>query len=100
MKKTTVELINNEMVISGDLTQGTIMSLLERALGLLPSESTLNINLQAVERCDSASVAFLTTLMRESRLRRTVIQFYNLPKQMLQISRVCGLENVLPVAEL
>ncbi len=87
------------MFITGDLTQDTVMSALAQSIKLLARDSHYKVNLSAVGRCDSASLAFLTALMREGKSKGTQLQFNHLPMQMLQIGKVSGLIDILPIAE-
>lgn len=75
------------------------MAALEQSMVLLPSNQDILINLSGVTGCDSSSLAFLTALMRESKKRRTQLKFCDMPSQMLQIGRVSGLDNVLPITK-
>jgi phospholipid transport system transporter-binding protein len=94
-----VSIDKNEMQIIGALTQDTVMSVLQESVQLLPSNAKLTINLSGVERCDSASLALLSALMRACKDKSTQLQFSHLPSQMRQIASVSGLDNILPIAE-
>ncbi len=75
------------------------MSALERCNVLLPSNRDIQVDLSAISRCDSASLAFLTALLREGKTKKLNIRFINMPNQMLQIGMVSGLDHILPLAE-
>jgi phospholipid transport system transporter-binding protein len=94
-----ITLQGSEMLISGKLTHETVMFALAKSETLMPSNKAIDVNLQAVSRCDSASLAFLTALMRLSQSKRTRLNFIHVPSQMLQIGRVSGLDNLLPIAQ-
>ncbi len=99
MNIVTVRKTDNILYITGDLTQDTVMSALEQCCKLLVPRTHMDIDFSAITRCDSASVAFLTALLREGKGKEVQLRFSHLPEQMLQISRVSGLENILPLAE-
>jgi anti-anti-sigma factor len=94
-----VTLQNNELVITGPLTQNTVQALLEKSKALLPINGKFYVNLAQVERCDSASLAFLTSLLREAKKKQTQLTFVHLPKLMYQLGRVSGLTNLLPLED-
>jgi anti-anti-sigma factor len=94
-----VLLKGNELEIMGELTHETVMLALAQSIPLLTSNSHLKVNLQGISRCDSSSVAYLTALLRECKLKRTQLQLTHMPKQMRQISSVSGLDDILPIAE-
>ncbi|MBS0286206.1 MAG: STAS domain-containing protein [Proteobacteria bacterium] len=100
MNTVKVSIKDDNLIISGELTQDTVMSALAQCQKLLPRGKEIEVNLSAVIRCDSASLAFLTALIRESNAKQSKLRFTNLPKQMLQIGRVSGLDSILPLAEL
>lgn len=94
-----VTLINNELIVSGSLTKQTVQKVLEKCKGLLPAKKTIYVNLAKVDKCDSASLAFLTALLREGKSKQTQIFFVHLPKLMYELGRVSGLNNVLPLEQ-
>jgi phospholipid transport system transporter-binding protein len=49
-----------------------------------------------VTRSDSAGLALLIEWLRESERLGKSITFLNMPAQMQSISRLCGLDGVLP----
>lgn len=75
------------------------MSALEQCSKLLTSNTEFEVNFSAIARCDSASLAFLTALLRMGKAKTIRFRFSHLPTQMLQIGKVSGLENILPLAE-
>ena len=75
------------------------MPALERCKMFLPSNQDIEVDLSAIGRCDSASLALLTALLREAKTKKLNMRFTHIPKQMLQIGRVSGLDNILPLAE-
>ncbi len=90
---------NNELIISGPLTQSTVQGMLEKSKALVPQQGKIYVNLANVERCDSASLAFLTALLREAKKKQTQLLFIHLPKLMYALGRVSGLNNLLPLEE-
>lgn len=86
-----------DVLIAGPLTQETVMVALSQCSALLPPQTPVTFNLKGVTDCDSASLAFLIALMRAAKASRTVLSFSNLPKQMMDLSQVSGLNGILPI---
>lgn len=78
--------------LSGDLTLSRIPALLSQA----PALAALAVlDLAAVGRTDSAGLAFLIELARQSRQRGGALQFCNAPAQMQQLAQFFGVDAVL-----
>lgn len=86
-----------DILIGGPLTQDTVMEALSQCTALLPQQTPVTFNLKGVTDCDSASLALLIALMRAAKETRTVLSFSNLPKQMMDLSQVSGLNGILPI---
>jgi len=87
----------DEIIITGKLVQNSVMRVLRQCEALLPFKQELKINLAGVEGCDSASLALLTALMRLAEKRGTTLSFIHLPKQMMSLCKVSGIETILPI---
>ena len=59
----------------------------------------IEVDLNGVTRADSAGLALLVELMRESGRNGRRISFCHVPAQLLSIARVCGLEEILSLSE-
>jgi len=77
--------------LTGELTFATVASLLEE-LTAQPSQPAI-LDLQEVTRTDSAGVALLIELLRQTKSQP--ITFQNLPPQMLSIAEICGVRMLL-----
>lgn len=88
---------NNELRVGGELTQDTAMMALGACEKLLTPNQNLQVNLREVTRCDSAGLAFLMALLREGNRKKIQLRFTHLPKQLLDLIRVSGLDDILPV---
>lgn len=69
-----------------------------RALIKRASIDPLLIDCSAVERSSSVGLSLLLCLMRDAKATGRRIQIVGLPKDMLDIARVSGLDRVLPLA--
>lgn len=83
--------------LSGELTMQTVPALWQQAAAQLPpAGQAMIVDLDAVERCDSAALALLVEWMRAAGARGVEVGFRNLPRQLRDIARLTGLEDMLP----
>jgi len=82
------------LLVSGELSMKTVPALLEQNY-LRDISGTIDIDLQNVERADSAGVALLIEWQRTARQQQQKICFQNIPSQMLAIARLCGVDELL-----
>ncbi len=86
------------MQLCGVLDLASVPALLQDIDGLDYEASSVTVDLKTVEHADSAGVALLLAWMRHARHAEREIRFLNMPTQMLNIARVSGLDEVLPLA--
>lgn len=86
------------MQLCGVLDLASVPALLQDIDGLDYETSSVIVDLKTVEHADSAGVALLLAWMRHARHAEREIRFLNMPTQMLNIARVSGLDEVLPLA--
>lgn len=98
MKQVTTE--NNQCMVSGPLTFDTIISVTNQFKPLLPSDAKFIVNFSKVTKCDSASLAFITGILREAKQRKLDIHFIGVPDQLSNLIRVGGLDSILPISQL
>jgi len=92
------QLKEGQLQLSGDLLFDTVPKLADAAIALLIPDRPLTIDLAAVERCDSAGLVLLLELLQHATAIDCRLQFYALPRSLLEISRLSGAEELLPVA--
>lgn len=84
--------------VVGSLSFGGILPLLQQSSSFFDGKTPLTFNLEGVEKTDSAGLALLVEWMALAKKKEQYITFTNIPKQMLDIARVSGLDTVLPVS--
>lgn len=94
MKKTEINFENNTFTLKGKLTAQSVIGVLTKTKALVPYEQQLSVNLKEVTHCDSAGLAYLIEILRESKKKRSIIVFEEVPQQILDLSRVSGLEHL------
>lgn len=98
MKATQLkELDTGEIEVSGTLGFTDVTALLKSSLGFFDGQAALVFDLEQVEKTDSAGLALLLEWMVLAQQSGQSIAFKEIPKQMLEIARVSGLEEILPV---
>ena len=85
--------------VKGPLKQDSVTGAFEQCLSFLAAKDPVKIDLIGVTQCDSSSLAFLTALMRESKKRDVQITFLHIPKQMLDLGKVSGINELLPIVD-
>ena len=83
--------------LNGCLSFKTVDRLLRDSASLFSSAAPLVVDLSGVERTDSAGLALLVEWMKMARRTGKGLTFCNMPEQMLEIARTCGLVDVLPI---
>ena len=84
--------------IVGTLSFDNVTSLLDESMSMFDGKSVLKFDLEAVDKSDSAGLALLIEWMSLATKKGQSVSFVNLPKQMLDIASVSGLNEVLPLA--
>jgi len=93
----TVDAKSNAIQLSGELSFSTVKLALEQSSGMFEPMAALDIDLAEVSRSDSAGLALLVHWMRQAKEENKKIIFHNIPKQMLAIADVSGLNELLPI---
>jgi phospholipid transport system transporter-binding protein len=90
---------NGSWLLEGELGAASVPALLARATPALKGSGDIEVDLKGVTRADSAGLALLVELMRESSRNDRRIAFNHVPAQLLSIARVCGLEEILSLSK-
>lgn len=84
-------------VVDGEMSFASVERLLSESRTLFSTQSSLLFDLSGIQHADSAGVALLVEWLRLSKERELVLQFRNIPDQMLAIIEVSDLEQRLPI---
>lgn len=84
-------------MFKGALTFETVMELWNTQEQFFASDVPVAFDLKEVKRTDSAGLALLMALFREAMVRHKRLHFINLPKQLIDIASVSGVESILPI---
>ncbi len=86
---------NGCWLLEGELNFSSVLGVLELSLTDLTGSQEIQVDLKGVTRADSAGLALLLEWLRESERAGKAITFTNVPEQLLAISRLCGLDEIL-----
>lgn len=89
---------DGRLMLEGELSFETVVRLLGEMRRQLDQGTEIQVDLQGVSRADSAGLALLVEWMRNAKALGKSIQYLNIPQQMLDIARVSGLDQVLPLS--
>jgi len=89
---------NGNWLLEGELDYHTVPGVLARSAACIRGEGAIQVDLRGVSRADSAGLALLVAWLRNAERAGRSISFVNVPEQLLLIARVCGLEEILPLA--
>ena len=83
------------LLLTGELSMNTVPELLKQGFLQGESDAEIRVDLQGVERADSAGVALLIEWQRDASRQQRSISFQNIPSQMLAIARLSGVDELL-----
>ncbi len=89
-----------QMAVLGEATVETVESLFVEGLAFMKKAGKLDINFGALTRVDSAALALLFGWIRVARQQNILLTFSDLPQQVLDLSRVAGIDTLLPTVTL
>lgn len=95
--KTKLSLNNDCIVVSGLLTRDAISKAFEKKATELLSQPQLKVDLSAVERGDTAGLAWLLLLVEQANQRKVTLQFINIPEDLQKLAKLSAVSPFLPV---
>ncbi|TAL47083.1 MAG: STAS domain-containing protein [Methylovulum sp.] len=79
--------------VGGDLTFLTIGKDTVKSLAFLSSAKEITVDLSGVSNTDSAGLALMIEWIRYARGKRTPLRFKKIPKQLLNLAKLSGLDD-------
>lgn len=83
--------------LEGELSFATVADVLKKTLAVFRDASRLSFDLGGVSRVDSAGVALMVEWMRRAAQARTELRYMHLPRHVMAIARVSGIEHLISV---
>jgi anti-anti-sigma factor len=96
--KMDLEIRNKILWMKGAIHFDNVVAVCKQGIELMKTLEDIKINLQGLSHTDSSVLALLTAWVREARAQNKAIVFTHMPNFMQDITRVCGLDGVLPVS--
>jgi len=91
------QVVPGEFVVSGELVFDKVVDLLDDSKRYFDGQLDMLFSLQYVDKTDSAGLALLVEWTRLANKQNQSIHFSDIPKQLLDIARVSGLDDLLPI---
>ncbi len=94
-----IDLFPNKISLTGFLMFDTVMPIYQTGLDFLGQCTLpeLEIDLSHVEKSDSSGLSILLGWMRAAQKKNIHLHFTNVPKYLLDVARVCGIDGILPI---
>ena len=90
-------LSSGELQIKGCMTHATVTHLLEQTSAALQSVKEWHLNFSMVTKVDSSGIALMLAWMRMAKVKKIHLKFSHLPKPMIDLARVSGVDTLLPI---
>ena len=97
MENIAIDLKENILFVKGSLNFYNVASAYQQGLALMNGIQDIKVDLKGLTASDSSGLALLSAWVRTCQEQNKGILFNNMPRFMQDISRVCGLDGVLPV---
>ncbi len=90
--------LNKEIIeLEGTINFHNVVSVCQQGLDLIHTLKQIKIDLKKLLQSDSSGLALFSAWVRAARQQNKAIHFMNMPSFMQDISKVCGLDGVLPI---
>jgi phospholipid transport system transporter-binding protein len=91
------KMTNGDIAVSGTLGFNEVETVLNDSHVFFDGQADLVFDLDQVDKTDSAGLALLLDWMKMAKKSGQSIGFKKIPKQMLDIAHVSGLDDILPI---
>ncbi len=86
-----------DICLVGRIDLNNVVDTCDKVTTLLHNMRDAKIDLSAIESADSSSLILFVECMRYAKQNHIGITFCNVPGFIVDLSRVCGLDNILPI---
>ena len=88
-----------QMCIEGDVTIDNVQEICAQGKQLIPSMDKLIVDLSGITNADSSCLAMLIDWVRCAGALKKPVEYTNPPREIIDLGRVCGLDNILPIGK-
>ena len=94
----SLEVEDSSLKVMGVLNFSNVVSVWQQGLPLIQNfENNIKVDLKGLLASDSSGLALFTAWVRAAREKNKAIVFINMPSFMQDVSKLCGLEGILPI---
>jgi anti-anti-sigma factor len=98
MNNISLEVSNNVITVNGVINFNNMVLAWQQGTAMIGALENVKINLKGLSQCDSSGLALFVEWVRTAKTQNKKIVFISVPSFVQDISRVYGLEGVLPVS--
>ena len=88
----------NQICLEGIVEFDNVVEIRNNGIELMNTVKQVNINLVELKQTDSSGLALLIAWIRDAKEQQKELKLYNFPRFLADLSRVSGLDAILPVA--
>ena len=93
----TLEIINDTALLSGELTRHTVPQLSESDSRTLLKQKKATIDLAAVDKIDTAGLAWLLTQVELATVNTCQLSLVHLPSGLIKLAELSSVDSFLPI---
>ncbi|MCI2284960.1 STAS domain-containing protein [Colwellia sp. MSW7] len=97
MENITLNITGNNIVLAGELTRQTVMTLPKESIKQIINQQTSTIDLQQVNQIDTAGLAWLFYLLELASQTGCQLTFSSVPAKLKKLISLSGVDGFLPV---
>jgi len=97
MSNVNLEIKNNVIAVNGIIDFNNVVGAWQKGITMIGALENIKVNLKDLSQCDSSGLALFVEWVRTAKEQNKKIVFMNVPNFVQDISRVYGLDGVLPV---
>lgn len=93
----TLNITNNNIVLAGELTRQTVMSIPKKSIKQIVDQPSSVIDLQQVSQVDTAGLAWLFYLLEQASQIGCQLTFSSVPAKLNKLISLSGVDGFLPI---
>ncbi len=87
----------NELCVIGRIDIANVAEACLLGISIISTMKTVRIDLSGLQYADSSSLAMLVAWIRKAKMQHKDVTLISMPRFMLDLGRVCGLDVILPI---
>ncbi len=86
---------HGDLIVEGEVHFSNVLAVVEHGKKIITNKDNLVVDLSKLSNSDSSAVVMLVQWQRFALQQKTEIVFVNCSKRLIDVIRVCGLDDVL-----